>query len=150
MTCQRSPKACSGRFDPPTTVYDPGRVKTFFRPRNCTQPGAIHVDTTSEHIFAVASLESTRAQPEATPERSHSAHNSTRSSRLDRHQERFDADDVHYAREVVGEHVQLPSPSPPSAASSSESASHPSASSACRMDARPSRGVYASHQDLQG
>src|SRR5712675_1652404 len=24
--------------------FDPGRVKTFFLPPNCTQPGAIHVD----------------------------------------------------------------------------------------------------------
>jgi hypothetical protein len=39
------------------------------------------------------------------PERSHGARNSTGSSRPDRHQERLDADEVHYAREVVGEHV---------------------------------------------
>ena len=25
---------------------DPGCVKTFFRPENCTQPGTIRVDTT--------------------------------------------------------------------------------------------------------
>ena len=30
----------------------------------------------------------------------------TRSSSPDRREERFDTDDVHYAREVVGEHVQ--------------------------------------------
>jgi hypothetical protein len=26
--------------------YDPGRAKTFFLPKNCTQPVAVHVDTT--------------------------------------------------------------------------------------------------------
>jgi hypothetical protein len=25
---------------------EPGRVKTFFLPQNCTQPGVIHVDAT--------------------------------------------------------------------------------------------------------
>src|SRR6202171_3859840 len=40
------------------------------------------------------------------PERSHGAHNGTRSSSPDRREERFDTDDVHHAREVVGEHVQ--------------------------------------------
>jgi hypothetical protein len=45
-------------------------------------------------------------QCDCRPERSHGAHYSTRFSRPDRHQERFDADDVHHAREVVGEYVQ--------------------------------------------
>jgi hypothetical protein len=40
------------------------------------------------------------------PERSHGAHNGTRSSRLDRREKWFDTDDVHHTREVVGEDVQ--------------------------------------------
>ena len=76
-----------GKYD--TTVdnesaYEPGRVKTFFLPQK--------LHATSGHA--------------ERPERSHGAHNSTRSSRPDRHQERLDADDVHHARDVVGEHVQ--------------------------------------------
>jgi hypothetical protein len=29
-----------------TAAFDPGRAKTFSSPKNCTQPGAIDVDTT--------------------------------------------------------------------------------------------------------
>jgi hypothetical protein len=36
----------------------------------------------------------------------HSARNVTRSSNPDCREERFDTDDVHHAREVVGEHVE--------------------------------------------
>jgi len=43
------------------SAWGPGRVKTFFILQNHTQPGVIHVDATSEHIFAVSSLESIRA-----------------------------------------------------------------------------------------
>jgi hypothetical protein len=85
---------CENVFPPPETARNQCR-STPIRP--------------SEHIFAVSSLESTRAQPRATLsdlERSRDVHDSTRSSRPGRHQERLDADDVHHAREVVGEHVQ--------------------------------------------
>jgi hypothetical protein len=52
-------------------------------------------------------LESLRAQPRAmlSDLNGHTARNSTRSSSPDRGEERFDTDDVHHAREVVGEHV---------------------------------------------
>src|SRR5450631_660978 len=60
----------------------------------------------SEHILAVTTLESIRAQPRAalsdlnghTARREH-----TGSSRRDRGEKWFDTDDVHHAREVVGE-----------------------------------------------
>jgi hypothetical protein len=83
--------------------------KRFSSPKNCTQRGTIRVDTTVRAYFCF--IES-GVNPGASsghaerPERSHDAHNSTSSSRPDCHQERLDADDVHYAREVVGEYVQ--------------------------------------------
>jgi len=93
FVCKRA-RLCENVFPPPKTARNRGRSASTRR---------------SERIFAVSSLESTRAQPQAhaeRPERSHDAHNSTSSSRPDCHQERLDADDVHYAREVVGEYVQ--------------------------------------------
>jgi hypothetical protein len=52
----------------------------------------------------------------------------------DRRHQRLDADDVHDARQIVGEHVQCHLAGNLSAASSSGSASRPSASSVCRRD----------------
>src|SRR6266404_5842932 len=91
-------------------AFDPGRVETFFVPPKTASNRARWTSTRpSEPIFAVSSLESIRAQTSGhaeRPERSHGAHNLTRSSSPDRGQEWFDTDDVHHAREVVGEHVQ--------------------------------------------
>ena len=58
--------------------------------------------------FAVSGLESIRAQPRAmlSDPNDLTAGTMTRSSSPDRREERFDTDDVHHAREVVGEHVQ--------------------------------------------
>jgi hypothetical protein len=67
----------------------------------------------------------------------------TRSSSPDRHKDRFDTDDVHHAREVVGEHVQRHLGRQFWAAYSSESASPPYPSSARQTDPRRSRGQYA-------
>src|SRR5882757_6311472 len=88
------PRPCGNVFRLPRTARNRARWAS-------TRP--------SELIFAVSSLESTRAQPGGRAERderSQSAYNMTRSSCPDRREERFDTDDVHHAREVVGEHVQ--------------------------------------------
>ena len=69
----------------------------------------------------------------------------TRSSSPDRHEDRFDTDDVHHAREVVGEHVQRHLGRQFWAAYSSKSASPPYPSSARQTDPRRSRGQYALH-----
>ena len=88
---------------------DPGRVETFFvlqklqatgrdGPRrdrlslSCCIESGVNQGATSGHA--------------ERPGRSHGAHNLTRSSSPDRGQEWFDTDDVHHAREVVGEYVQ--------------------------------------------
>ncbi len=71
----------------------------------------------------------------------------TRSSSLDRREERFDTDDVHHAREVVGEHVQRHL-SRHFGQRLHQKVRRPSASSACRTDARPSRDEYALHPDF--
>ena len=92
-----------------TKVLIQGCVKTFFRPQKLHATG----DDPRRHdgLSVFCCIES-GVNPSATsgyaerPERSHDAHNSTSSSRPDCYQERLDADDVHYAREVVGEYVQ--------------------------------------------
>jgi hypothetical protein len=88
---------------------DPGCVKTFFLTQKLHATGE---DPHRHDGLSIFLLYRVWSQPGATsghaerPERSHDAHNSTSSSRPDCHQERLDADDVHYAREVVGEYVQ--------------------------------------------
>src|SRR6478736_9299515 len=91
------------------SVLGPGRVETFFVSQKLHVTGRGWASTRpSELIFAV----SRQVQPGATwgragrDERSQNAYNMTRCSCPDRREERFDTDDVHNAREVVGEHVQ--------------------------------------------
>lgn len=88
---------------------DPGCVKTFFLPQKLHATG----DYPRRHDgLSIFFFVESRVNPGASsghaerPERSHDAHNNTSSSRPDCHQERLDADDVHDAREVVGEYVQ--------------------------------------------
>jgi hypothetical protein len=38
-------------FEVQMSALGPGRVKTFFLPPNCTQPGAIHVEAIRLSIF---------------------------------------------------------------------------------------------------
>ena len=55
-----------GNYGHRTSAKGPGCVKTFFVSQNCTQPGRSASTRRFEHIFAVSSLESTRARPRAT------------------------------------------------------------------------------------
>jgi hypothetical protein len=48
------------------TAFDPGRVKTFFLPQKLHETRGDPRRHDREHIFAVSSLELTRAQPRAT------------------------------------------------------------------------------------
>ena len=92
-----------------TSGFDPDCVKTFFLPKKLH---ATEDDPRRHDGLSIFLLYRARNQPwrklghAERPERSHDAHNSTSSSRPDCHQERLDADDVHYAREVVGKYVQ--------------------------------------------
>src|SRR5882762_5238344 len=87
------PRLCENVFPPPKTARNRERSASTRR---------------SEQIFALSSPESTRAQARATLSdlNDHMMRTSTSCSRPDCHQERLDADDVYYAREVVGEYVQ--------------------------------------------
>jgi hypothetical protein len=95
--------------NPEPSTHDPGCVKTFFLPQKLHATG----DYPRRHDgLSIFFFVESRVNPGASsghaerPERSHDAHNNTSSSRPDCHQERLDADDVHDAREVVGEYVQ--------------------------------------------
>src|SRR3977135_500016 len=95
--------------DRQTNANDPGCVKTFFLPQKLHATG----DYPRRHDgLSIFFFVESRVNPGASsghaerPERSYDAHNNTSSSRPDCHQERLDAADVHYAREVVGEYVQ--------------------------------------------
>jgi hypothetical protein len=87
----------------------PGRVETPFIPQKLQRMGVVHVRRDRLSIFC--GIES-GVNPGASSghaerlERSHGARNVTRSSNPDCREEQFDTDDVHHAREVVGEHVQ--------------------------------------------
>ena len=91
------------------STMGPDCVKTVFRPQKLHATGD---DPRRHDGLSVFAVWSSGVNPGATsghaerPERLHDAHNSTSSSRPDCHQEQLDADDVHYAREVVGEYVQ--------------------------------------------
>jgi hypothetical protein len=86
-------------------AFDPSCVKTLFHSQKMR---AIRDDPLRHDGLSISGpgvnpgARSGRAEG---PERSHDAHNSTSSSRPDCYQERLDADDVHYAREVVGEYI---------------------------------------------
>src|SRR5258705_12938672 len=86
-------RQCKNVFPPPKTARNRERSASTRR---------------SEQIFALSIPESTRAQARATLSdlNDHMMRTSTSCSRSDCHQERLDADDVYYAREVVGEYVQ--------------------------------------------
>ena len=88
--------------------FDPGRVKTVFLPQ---KPHATRSDRRRHDRLSIFLLYRVWSQPwrNLGPRRATltvtRAHNSTRSSRPDRSEERLDADDVHHAREVA---VTLP------------------------------------------
>jgi hypothetical protein len=92
-----------------SVAIDPGRVKTFFILQKLHAAGR---DPRRRDHLSIFWLFGSGVNPGVTsgrarrPERSHGAHSSTRSSRADRREKWFDADDVQHAREVVGEDVQ--------------------------------------------
>src|SRR6266540_71895 len=88
------------------SALGPGRVKTLYPPPKTARNQRRSTSTgPSKHIFAVSSLESTRAQPRATLSdlNGHTARTTARAphARIATRR-RLDADDVHHAREVVG------------------------------------------------
>src|SRR3954454_16049962 len=104
------PKMQTSPGDQGMSIIYSGRVETFFVAQKLHvtgRDGASRRDRLSLFL-----LYRVRIQLGATwgragrDERSQNAYNMTRCSCPDRREERFDTDDVHHAREVVGEHVQ--------------------------------------------